>query len=124
MVYVLNINHSPLMPCSEAKARKLLKGHKAEIAKRSPFTIRLLFECENKVQNVTLGVKAGSRHVGLSAATQAKELYAADVELRDNIVNLISTRRELRRARRGRKTRYRKARARIRIHSITLQYTT
>lgn len=110
MVYVLNINNSPLMPCSEAKARKLLKGHKAEIAKRSPFTIRLLFECENQVQDVTLGVKAGSRHVGLSAATQAKELYAADVELRDDIVNLISTRRELRRSRRGRKTRYRKAR--------------
>ncbi|MBR4195968.1 MAG: HNH endonuclease, partial [Synergistaceae bacterium] len=48
--------------------------------------------------------------IGLSASTKRKELYSADVELRTDIVDLISTRRELRRGRRSRKTRYRKSR--------------
>ncbi|MBR5172434.1 MAG: HNH endonuclease, partial [Phascolarctobacterium sp.] len=53
---------------------------------------------------------AGSKTIGLSAPTDKKELYASNVELRNDIVDLISTRRENRRARRNRKTRYRQAR--------------
>jgi N6-L-threonylcarbamoyladenine synthase len=60
MVYVLNIQGKPLMPCKEAKARKLLKQGKAKVIKREPFTIQLIFECENQVQEVTLGVDAGN----------------------------------------------------------------
>lgn len=110
MVYVLNICMAPLMPCKEAKARKLLKSGKAKIIKRNPFTIQLLFECENVTQDIALGVDAGSKHIGLSATTDKKELYAAEVELRNDIVDLLSTRRENRRTRRNRKTRYRKPR--------------
>lgn len=110
MVYVLNINGDPLMPCKEAKARKLLKSSKAKVIKREPFTIQLLFECENQTQDIMLGVDAGSRHIGLSATTAKKELYSADVELRNDVSGLISTRRQNRRARRNRKTRHRKAR--------------
>ena len=33
MVYVLNVNKKPLMPCTEAKARKLLKNNFDEINK-------------------------------------------------------------------------------------------
>ena len=58
MVYVLNIEGKPLMPCSEAKARKLLKQNKAKIYKREPFTVQLLFECENQIQEISLGVDA------------------------------------------------------------------
>lgn len=110
MVYVLNLCMDPLMPCKEAKARKLLKSGKAKIIKRNPFTIQLLFECENVTQDIVLGVDAGSKHIGLSATTDKKELYAAEVELRNDIVDLLSTRRENRRTRRNRKTRYRKPR--------------
>lgn len=102
MVYVLNINKEPLMPCKEAKARKLLKQKKAKVIRRAPFTIQLLFECENQVQDITLGVDAGSRHIGLSASTEKKELYCSDVELRNDIVELIATRRSCRRTRRSR----------------------
>lgn len=116
MVYVLNIEEKPLMPCKEAKARKLLKQNKAKIVKREPFTIQLLFECENQTQNITLGVDAGSKHIGLSATTEKKELYAADVELRNDIVDLLSTRRENRRVRRN-KLRYREPRFNNRVHS-------
>ena len=117
MVYVLNIKGNPLMPCKEAKARKLLKTNKAKIYKREPFTIQLLFECENAIQDIALGVDAGSKHVGLSATTQKKELYSAVVELRNDIVEKLSTRRELRQTRRNRKTRYRKARFLNRVKS-------
>lgn len=116
MVYVLNIKGEPLMPCKEAKARKLLKQNKAKVVKRKPFTIQLLFECENQTQDITLGVDAGSKHIGLSATTEKKELYAADVELRNDIVNLLSTRRQNRRTRRNR-LRYRAPRFNNRVHS-------
>lgn len=110
MVYVLNKEGSPLMPCKEAKARHLLKQNKAKVVKMIPFTIQLLFECDNIVQPISLGVDAGSKHIGLSATTEKKVLYEADVELRNDIVDLLSSRRAARHTRRNRKTRYRKAR--------------
>lgn len=116
MIYVLNIEGQPLMPCKEAKARKLLKQNKAKIYKREPFTIQLLFVCENQTQDITLGVDAGSKHIGLSATTKEKELYAADVELRNDIVELLATRRQNRRTRRNR-LRYRKPRFNNRVRS-------
>ena len=116
MVYVLNIEGEPLMPCKEAKVRHLLKAGKAIVVRKEPFAIRLLFEVDNVTQEVTLGIDAGSKHIGVSATTDKKELYAADVELRNDIVDLISTRRQNRRARRNR-LRYRKSRFNNRVHS-------
>lgn len=109
MVYVLNIEEKPLMPCKEAKARKLLRDKKARVVKRIPFTIQLLFECENQTQDIILGVDAGSKTIGLSAVTDDKEVYSGEVELRNDIVDLLSTRRQNRRTRRNR-LRYRKSR--------------
>lgn len=118
MVYVLNIDGQPLMPTERhGKVRRLLKSNQAKIIKRCPFTIQLLYNTVNNTQDITLGVDAGSKHIGLSATTKDKELYAADVELRNDIVKLLATRRELRSHRRNRKTRYRKARFNNRIHS-------
>lgn len=111
MVYVLNTNGQPLMPTSNhAKVRTLLKSKKAKVVKRCPFTIQLQYEVGDYTQPITLGVDAGSKHIGLSATTKNKVLYEADVELRNDIVDLLSSRRELRRNRRNRKTRYRKPR--------------
>ena len=110
LVYVLNQNGKPLMPCTAVKARILLKQGKAKVIRKEPFTIQLLYGSSGYKQEVTLGVDAGAKHIGLSASTKEKELYSADVELRTDIVDLISTRRELRRSRRNRKTRYRQAR--------------
>lgn len=116
MVYVLNKQGKPLMPCKEAKARKLLKQNKAKIVKYEPFTIQLLFDCENQTQDVNLGIDAGSKHIGVSATTEKQVLYEADVELRNDIVNKLSSRREARRTRRNR-LRYRPARFNNRVHS-------
>lgn len=111
MVYVLNFDGQPLMPTDKhGKVRHLLKDGRAEVVKRCPFTIRLLYDNTHYTQDIVLGVDAGSKHIGLSGTTETKELYASDVELRNDIVDLISTRRQNRRFRRNRKTRYRKAR--------------
>lgn len=110
LVYVLNKEGNPLMPCKPQKARRLLKSGMAKVTRRTPFTIQLQYGSSGYKQKVTLGVDAGSKHIGLSATTNQKELYAADVELRKDIVSLIATRREFRRTRRNRKTRYRRPR--------------
>jgi N6-L-threonylcarbamoyladenine synthase len=111
MVYVINKNGQPLMPTeNHAKVRVLLKSGKAKVVKKCPFTIQLLYDSTNHTQIVTLGVDSGSRHIGISATTKDKVLFEADVELRNDIVDLLSTRRELRHSRRNRKIRYRKPR--------------
>ena len=116
MVYVLNIDGQPLMPTDRhGKVRHLLKDGRAEVVKCCPFTIRLLYDSTHYTQDIVLGVDAGSKHIGLSATTETKELYASDVELRNDIVDLISTRRQNRRSRRNRKIRYRKARFQNRV---------
>jgi len=111
MVYVLSKTGQPLMPTeNHAKVRILLKQGKAKVVNKCPFTIQLLYSSTNYTQKVTLGVDSGSKHIGLSATTKNKVLFESDVELRNNIVDLLSTRRELRRSRRSRKLRYRKPR--------------
>ena len=118
MVYVINKNGQPLMPTERhGKVRRLLRNGKAKVIKRCPFTIQLFYDTTDFVQGVTLGVDSGSRHVGLSVTTKGKVLFESDVELRNDIVDLLSTRREARRVRRNRKTRYRKARFLNRVSS-------
>ena len=118
MVYVINKHGQPLMPTERhGKVRRLLNQGKAKVIKRCPFTIQLLYDTTDIVQEITLGVDAGSKYIGLSATTKDKVLYEADVELRNDIVKLLSARRELRRGRRNRKTRYRKCRFNNRTHS-------
>ena len=109
LVYVISIDGKPLMPCKAAKARKLLRAGRAKVVKRTPFTIQLNFECENKVQDVKLGVDTGYKNVGLSAVSNTKELFRSEVELRTDIVKLLSERHQYRRTRRNRLW-YRKAR--------------
>lgn len=118
MVYVLSKNRTPIMPTNNhAKVRLLLKHGKAKVVKRTPFTIQLLSTSKTFIQDVTLGVDAGSKYVGLSATTTKKELFVAEIRPRNNVVDLLSTRREIRAIRRNRKIRHRKARYNNRIHS-------
>lgn len=116
-VYVLNANGEPLMPCSPRKARLLLKNGKARVVKRTPFVIKLLNGSAGYKQPVVLGVDAGSEHVGLSACTEGRELYKEELTPRNDVVELLSTRRQYRRSRRCRKKRYRAPRFNNRIHS-------
>ena len=116
MVYVLDKNGKPLMPCGPAKARHLLKDKKAVIVNRTPFTIRLKFEVDGHTDPISLGVDAGSKHVGLSAVSNGRVLFEADVELRDDVTKMLTTRRARRADRRNRK-RYREPRFNNRVRS-------
>ena len=118
LVYVINKNGQPLMPTDRCgKVRRILNDGRAVVKKRCPFTIQLTYETTDFVQEVHLGIDAGSKHIGLSATTEQKELYASEINLRTDIVKLLSSRQELRKGRRNRKTRYRKARFNNRKHS-------
>ena len=111
MVYVLDQNGQPLMPTSRhGKVRRMLQSGRAKVVNRCPFTIQLNYESGHQTQEISLGIDAGSQHIGVSATTKVKVLYEAEVELRNDIVDLLSSRRELRRGRRTRKTRYRQPR--------------
>ena len=103
MVYVINKQGKALMPSyRHGKVRRLLKNSLAHIVCRIPFTIQLDYDTTDFTQSITLGIDTGSKHIGLSATTAEKELYAANVELRNDILNKLSIRREQRRTRRSR----------------------
>ena len=92
-----------MMPTKRGNVvRHLLKRGEAKVIRYEPFTVMILRDVGHCVQEVTLGVDTGSRHIGLSATTEKKELYSAQVELRDDVSELLTARREFRRGRRGR----------------------
>jgi hypothetical protein len=118
MVYVISNDSKPLMPTNRhGKVKWLLRTGKAKVVRHCPFTIQLTYSTKNYIQPITLGVDAGSKVIGISATTGKKELYAAEVTLRNDVTELISTRSEFRHARRGRTTRYRAPRFNNRVHA-------
>lgn len=120
-VYVLNKNEQPLMPTSRfGKVRRLLKSKQAKVIKRCPFTIQLLYEATDFVQEAILGVDTGSKRAGFAVHSKGKILYQSQVELRDDIKFKMDKRRRTRQFRRNRKTRYRKPRFLNRKNSIKL----
>jgi len=98
------------MPCRPQRARKLLKDRKAKVVSRVPFTIRLLFGSGSATQEITAGMDTGSKHLGCAAVANGQVIYYSDVELRSDILRKMVRRKNYRRARRGRKVRYRPAR--------------
>ena len=106
MVYVLNIDGTPLMPTERyGKVRKMLNRNEAKVVNRRPFTIQLLYKTTEYVQPVVLGVDASNKKIGLSASTSEKEIYASEVELRKDVSLLVKQKTRLKNARRKRKNR-------------------
>ncbi len=112
MIYVISKDGKPLMPTKKTgKVRHLLKDGKAIIVKYEPFTIQLLYETTEYTQKVILGIDPGAKKLALTAITEKGNiLYQAEITLRQDIKENITKRRTLRRARRQRKTPYRKRR--------------
>lgn len=98
------------MPCSQRKARFLLKEGKAKIILYKPFTIQLKIPTGESTQEVHIGVDTGAKHIGIAATSNDKVLVKGEIELRDDIHKNMQTRSELRRTRRNRNLRYRQAR--------------
>jgi len=98
------------MPTTPQKARRLLKDGKAKVARCKPFTIQLLIATGENKQEVVAGMDTGSKKIGCAAIANGKVVYQSEVQLRQNVSKKMEQRRMYRRNRRGRKTRYRKAR--------------
>ena len=109
-VFVLNMRGKPLMPCTQRKARLLLKEGKAIIYQYNPFTIKLTYATGETKQNCSLGIDTGSKNIGFAITSEDKILFKGEVELRQDVKSNLDTRRMYRRDRRNRKTRYRKPR--------------
>ena len=109
-VFTKNMRGQALMPCSQRKARLLLKQGKAKIVGYKPFTIQLIYATGEAKQEIYVGIDEGARHVGIAITSQNKVLAKGEVELRQDVHSLLTTRAMYRRSRRQRKTRYRKSR--------------
>ena len=119
MVYVINFDNTPLMPCTSVIARLLLSQGKAKCIKRTPFTIKLLYQATKYTQSIILGIDTGSSKIGSSAVKDNGDvIYLSEVEIRNDISEKLKQRSKYRRNRRNRKTRYRKARWLNRKNSI------
>ena len=119
MVYVINYDNQPLMPCSNVIARLLLKQGKAKVKRKTPFTIKLTYQADNYTQNLTLGIDTGSSKIGSAVVKESEDIvYLSQIEIRNDITDKMKQRSKYRRNRRNRKTRYRKARWLNRKNSI------
>lgn len=119
-VLVLFADGTEAMPCHPARARQLLDADKAAVYRYQPFTIILTDRKSGKTQDVSFQVDPGSQITGIALIghfENGKQLiWAANLEHRgDQIKEALRKRRNVRRNRRLRKTRYRKPRFNNRI---------
>jgi len=102
------------MPCTPA--RMLLRGRKAAVLRRYPFTIILKARTEGDLQPIELKADPGSKVAGVAlVADYAKRgktvVWAMDLHHRGQAIKeALDSRRGIRRGRRNRKTRYRASR--------------
>lgn len=112
-VFVLNSNKKSVNPIHPAKARQLLRDKKAAIFRQFPFTIILKEEKVEEVDPLRLKIDPGAKTTGLAIINDktGEVVFAAEITHRGfQIREALTNRRQLRRFRRNRKTRYRQPR--------------
>ena len=91
------------MPCKPAKARHLLDAGKAKVESLFPFKIRLMWDCEENIRSVTVGIDKGSHGTGFCCIGNGRILLSGVIRHRTDIKKKMEARRANRRARRNRK---------------------
>lgn len=113
-VFVLDTDRRPLMPCSPARARILLRRGRAAVFRRFPFTVILTRQISDpQTQPLRVKVDPGSKTTGLAIVNDATGSVTFAAELRhrgEQVKSALDHRRHVRRGRRYRYTRYRQAR--------------
>jgi 5-methylcytosine-specific restriction endonuclease McrA len=110
-VFVVDANRQPLMPCTPARARILLKTGMAAVLRRFPFTL-ILREArpDAVVEPLRLKIDPGAKTTGMALLNDrtGEVLWAAELTHRgEQVRNGLRRRRGIRRSRRARHTRYR-----------------
>jgi 5-methylcytosine-specific restriction endonuclease McrA len=113
-VFVLDTNFIPLNPIHSAQARQLLRNKKAAIFRQFPFTI-ILKESrpDSPVSSLRLKIDPGAKFTGMALVNDStgEVVFAAELKHRGFAIrDALTSRRQLRRSRRARKTRYRQPR--------------
>ena len=113
-IFVLDTEKKPLNPIHPAQARQLLRNKKAAVFRRFPFTI-ILKESrpDSTVSPLRLKIDPGANYTGIALVNDLTGEIAFAAELKHRgfaIRDTLTSRRQLRRSRRNRKTRYRKPR--------------
>ncbi len=110
-IFVLDTKRRPLSLCQPGVGRSLLKAGKASVIRRFPFTIILNKEVNASPEPLELKLDPGSKTTGIAIKQGDKVIFGAELQHRgEQIKEALLSRRQLRRARRNRKTRYRQAR--------------
>ncbi|MDF5722790.1 MAG: RNA-guided endonuclease IscB, partial [Rhizonema sp. PD37] len=113
-IFLLDAEKRPLNPVHPAQARQLLRNGKAAVLKRFPFTLILKECCPNTViEPLRVKIDPGSKTTGIAIINEAKSelIFACEIQHRGSAIrDALTSRRQLRRSRRNRKTRYRQAR--------------
>lgn len=113
-VFVLNSNKQPLNPVHPGRARMLLSQGKAAVFRRYPFTLIMKEEVPSpKVEPLRVKIDSGAKSTGLALVNDStgEVVWVAELQHRGfQIRDALTSRRQLRRSRRSRKTRYRQAR--------------
>ncbi|MCO4320365.1 RNA-guided endonuclease IscB [Aliidiomarina quisquiliarum] len=109
---MLDNQKQPLMPCSSARARQLLRDGKAAVFRRYPFTIILKDRAGGDTQPLSLNVDPGSKTTGVALVAEYQRGQCAAWALHighrgQQIKSVLDGRRGIRRSRRNRKTRCR-----------------
>jgi RRXRR protein len=112
-VPVVDPNQRPLMPTTPARARRWVKGGKATpFWNQGVFCVRLNEEPSGKsVQPIAVGIDPGSQKEGYSVVSAAHTYLNLQADAVGWVKDAMTTRRQKRRTRRGRKTPCRQPRA-------------
>jgi 5-methylcytosine-specific restriction endonuclease McrA len=110
-VLVIDTDKRPLDPIHPAQARQLLRNGKAAIYRRFPFTLILKeSRFDTPVNLLKIKIDPGAKTTGLALVddTTGEVVWAAELQHRGFAIReSLASRRQLRRSRRNRKTRYR-----------------
>ncbi|WYL96728.1 MAG: RNA-guided endonuclease IscB [Gloeotrichia echinulata IR180] len=113
-VFVLDTEKRPLDPIHPARARQLLRNKKAAVFRQFPFTIILKKSHPDlPVTPLRLKLDPGAKTTGIALVDDAtgEVVFAAELKHRGFAIrDALTSRRQLRRSRRNRKTRYRQPR--------------
>jgi 5-methylcytosine-specific restriction endonuclease McrA len=113
-IFIIDSEKRPLNPIHPATGRQLLRNKKAAVYRRFPFTLILKEICpDSPVSPLRLKIDPGAKYTGIALVNDCtgEVVFAAELKHRGFAIrDALTNRRQLRRGRRNRKTRYRQPR--------------